>query len=180
MPVGKPDCFGDAGNVEKKIAGLKDALGDPPVELVDDVPGGSCQRAIEGSEQSFRRSRYGLQDAHGATVLGDGGTDRTQEVDCSVNGLNGSLLIAGSGLKCEAAMVEGNKDGVWSRPVERGVRMQRVLQKLIVGARDTFEREAMACCRCGQDRDYEVESAISDQAQPEGSQRLQGVSLLAG
>src|SRR5262249_41669537 len=150
VPVGEPDCFGDAGNVEKKIARLKDALGDAPVELVDDVPGGSCQRAIEGSEQSLRRSRHGLQDAHCAAVLGDGGTNRIQEVDCGVDGLNGSLLVAGSGLKCEASMVEGNKDGIWSCLVERGVRLQRVLQELIVGARDTFEREAMARCRCGQ------------------------------
>ena len=180
MPIGQPDRLGDAGDVEKKVARLQDGLGDPTVKSVDDVPAVpvSARSKDPNSPSGGAAMVCRMHNAPLFWEMADRIESRRPIAPSTES--NGSLHVAWSGLKREAAMVEDDKDGVRPCLVECRVRLQRVLQEMIVGARDVFERKAMARCRCDQDRNDEIERAVSDQAQSEWSQWLQGVSLLAG
>ncbi|WGR92800.1 hypothetical protein MTX20_33715 [Bradyrhizobium sp. ISRA435] len=73
-------------------------------------------------------------------------------------------------------MIERNKDCVGLRLVEKGLWLQRVLQILIIGAGDAFERKTMAGRRCNQNGNDQVERSVSDQAEAKGGRAVRETS----
>ncbi len=68
-------------------------------------------------------------------------------------------------------MIDREQDHIGPSLVEGGIRLQRLLQKLIVGAHDAFQGKAVTCGRRNQHRGHEIERAVANQAQTKRNER---------
>ena len=174
MPLGEPHRFGESGNIEKHVFRAGQGCHEAAIEFVDEAPQRSRQHPVERSEQAVGRRRERLDNADGTAVLANGGAHRIDHADRGIDGSRRELLVSRHVSQRESTIVQCEQHGVGLGVMDFGTRQQGVLKELIVGASNDLERDAVARRRrdeCGLD---EIECAVTQQAQSNRRERVQG------
>ena len=178
VPRAKTDTRSQRSDIEQVQGAVSAPKSERLVESCDLVEIGTGKHRIETAEQGVCRGRDGLYD-QSRTMRPQSTRHRVQLGERTIDCCLGVVRITGRAADCVTVMIEREQYRVTSRSIDCRISVKRGLHRLAERPGHAFDRQTVTQARADNRRNNEIDGRIGDQAEPEGRQSGQRLTVVA-